>query len=147
MEHKRTFIQAHHDTPIYGHPGVNKTYQLTSRRYWWPNMRQEVMDYVRGCADCQWNKINTRPTKASLSPIFPKPEAMLFETVALNFITKLPVSQGCDSILTIMDHDCTKAAIFIPCKESITAEETAGLIVQHIFQRFGLPLRFISNRD
>jgi len=72
---------------------------------------------------------------------------MPFETVTLDFITKLPTSQGYDSILTIMDHDCSKAAIFIPCKEAITAEETAGLILQHIFPRFRLPKRFISNRD
>src|SRR6266702_1918273 len=147
MEHKQMFIQNHHDAPTYGHPGINKTYQLTSRRYWWPNMHQDVMDYVRGCAKCQRNKINTRPTKASISPIFPKPEAMPFETIALDFITKLPISQGYDSILTVMDHDCTKAAIFIPCKESMTVEETAGLIVQHVFPRFGLPLKFISDRD
>ncbi len=110
-------------------------------------MRQDVINYVQGCADCQRNKINTRPTKAPLSPIFPKPEAMPFETIALDFITKLPISQGYDSILTITDHDCTKAAIFIPCKESITAEEMAGLIVQHVFPRFGLPSKFISDRD
>ncbi len=72
---------------------------------------------------------------------------MPFETIALDFITKLPISQGYDSILTVTDHDCTKAAIFIPCKESMTAEETAGLIVQHVFPRFGLPSKFISNRD
>ncbi len=72
---------------------------------------------------------------------------MPFETIALDFITKLPVSQGYDSILTVTDHDCTKAAVFIPCKESMTAEETAGLIVQHIFPQFGLPLKFISDRD
>jgi len=45
-EHKRLFIQAHHDTPVYGHPGINKTYQLTSQRYWWPNMCQDIMDYI-----------------------------------------------------------------------------------------------------
>ena len=72
---------------------------------------------------------------------------MPFETIALDFITKLPISQGYDSILTVMDHDCSKAAIFIPCKEAITAEETAGLIVQHVFPRFGLPQRIISDRD
>ncbi len=72
---------------------------------------------------------------------------MLFETVALDFITKLPPSQGYDSILTITDHDCTKAALFIPCKEAMTAEEMAGLIVQHVFPQFGLPLQFISDRD
>ncbi len=133
MEHKQLFIQAHHNTPIYRHPSINKMYQLTSQRYWWPNMQQEVMDYVRGCAECQRNKVNMWPTKASLSPIFPSHEAMPFETVALDFITKLPISQGYDSILTVTNHDCIKAAIFIPCKESMTAEETAGLIVQNIF--------------
>src|SRR6266702_4611868 len=147
MEHKRLFIQAHHDAPAYRHPGINKTYQITSRWYWWLNMRQEVMDYVRGCAECQRYKINMRPTKAPLSPIFPTHEAMPFETVALDFITKLPISQGYDSILTVTDHDCTKAAVFIPCKESMTAKETAGLIVQHIFPRFRLPLKFISDQD
>jgi len=110
-------------------------------------MQQDVKDYVRGCAECQWNKVNTRPTKALLSPIFPTHEAMPFETVALDFITKLLISQGYDSILTVTDHDCTKAAVFIPCKESITAEETVGLIVQHIFPQFGLPSKFISDRD
>jgi len=46
MEHKQTFVRNHHDAPVYGHPGINKTYQLTSRRYWWPNMQQDVRDYV-----------------------------------------------------------------------------------------------------
>ena len=57
--HHRTLIHAHHDSPVYGHPGINKTNQLISRRYWWPNMRKDVMEYVKGCADCQRNKINT----------------------------------------------------------------------------------------
>jgi hypothetical protein len=52
---------------------------------------------------------------------------MPFETIALDFITKLPELQGYDSILTITDHDCTKAAIFIPCREEINAEGTAAL--------------------
>ncbi len=129
MEQKRLFIQAHHNAPVYGHLGINKIHQLTSRRYWWPNMRQEVADYVRGCTECQRNKINTQPTRAPLSPIFPMHEAMPFETIALDFITKLPISQGYNSILTITDH----ATVFIPCKESMMAEEIAGLIVQHIF--------------
>jgi len=110
-------------------------------------MQQDVMDYVQGCAECQRNKINTQPTRAPLSPTFPMHEAMLFETVALDFITKLPISQGYDSILTVTDHNCTKAAIFIPCRESMTAEETAGLIIQHIFPQFGLPSKFISDRN
>ncbi len=146
-EHKQLFIHPHHNALVYGHPGINKTHQLISRRYWWPNMRQDIMDYIKGCAKCQWNKINTRPTKALLQPIFPIHEAMPFENVALDFITKLPISQGYNSILTITDHDCMKAAIFIPCKEAMTVEEMVGLIVQHVFPWFGLSLKFISDQD
>jgi hypothetical protein len=110
-------------------------------------MRMDVTDYVKGCADCQRHKVNTRPTKAPLQPIYPKIEAMPFETVALDFIIKLPVSQGFDSILTITNQGCTKAAIFIPCNEDITAEETATLYIKHVFAHFGLPTKVISDRD
>ena len=72
---------------------------------------------------------------------------MPFETVAIDFITKLPVSQGYDSILTITDHDCSKATIFIPCVEEISGEETAILYAKHVFARFGLPSKIISDRD
>jgi hypothetical protein len=74
-------------------------------------------------------------------------EAAPFETVALDFIVKLPVSQGYDSILTITDQGCTKAAIFVPCNEDITAEETAALYIKHVFAHFGLPTKIISDQD
>ena len=110
-------------------------------------MRQEITEYVKGCAECQRMKVNNRPTKAPLQPIYPRPEALPFETIALDFIVKLPVSQGYDSILTITDHDCTKASLFIPCKEEINAEGVAALYIKHVFAHFGLPTKVISDRD
>jgi hypothetical protein len=107
----------------------------------------DITEYVKGCADCQRHKVNTRPTKAPLQPIYPKAETTPFETVALDFIVKLPISQGFDSILTVTDQGCTKAAIFIPCNEDITAEETAALYIKHVFAHFGLPTKVISDRD
>jgi hypothetical protein len=147
IEAKHHIIQSHHDSPVHGHPGISKTVQLTERLYWWPKMRQDIMEYVKGCVECQRHKVNNRPTKAPLQPIYPKPEAMPFETVALDFIVKLPISQGFDSILTVTDQGCTKAAIFIPCNEDITAEETAALYIKHVFTHFGLPTKVISDRD
>jgi hypothetical protein len=147
IKDKRHIIQSHHDTPVHGHPGISKTIQLTERLYWWPKMRLDITEYVKGCAECQRHKVNTRPTKAPLQPIYPKLEAAPFETVALDFIVKLPISQGYDSILTITDQGCTKAAIFIPCNEDITAEETAALYIKHVFAHFGLPTKIISDRD
>jgi hypothetical protein len=143
----RAVIAAHHDAPAHGHPGIARTIQLIERDSWWPGLRREVTDYVKGCAECQWHKINNRPTKAPLEPIWAKPEAMPFETVAIDFITKLPISQGYDSILMVTDHDCSKAAIFIPCVEEISGEETAALYAKHVFARHGLPTKIISDCD
>ena len=106
-----------------------------------------MIQYVRGCAECQHHKVNTRPTKAPLTPIFPEPKANPFEVIALDFITKLPKSQKYDSILTITDHDCSKASLFIPCVEEITAEGVAKLFVQRVFRYYGLPRKIISDRD
>ena len=50
-------------------------------------------------------------------------------------------------ILTITDHDCSKAIILIPCKESIMAEGVVVLILKHVFARYGAPKKFISDRD
>ena len=106
-----------------------------------------MIQYVRGCAECQHHKVNTRPTKAPLTPIFPEPKANPFEVIALDFITKLPKSQKYDSILTITDHDCSKASLFIPCMEEIMAEGVAKLFVQRVFRYYGLPRKIISDRD
>jgi hypothetical protein len=72
---------------------------------------------------------------------------MPFKTIAVDFITKLPPSQGYDSILTVTNHDCTKATLFIPCNKTVTAEETAGLFVKNVFCKYGLPRKIISDRD
>jgi hypothetical protein len=110
-------------------------------------LKQDVLDYVKGCADCQRNKVNNHPKKAALSPIFAKPEALPFETVAMDFIVKLPLSEGFDSILTITDHDCTKMTVFIPCNKTISAEGVARLYLQHVFKNYGLPRKIISDCD
>ena len=46
-------ISTHHDTPIVGHPGQDKTLELVLRNYWWPNVGADVQHYVRTCPKCQ----------------------------------------------------------------------------------------------
>ena len=58
VEDKRNIIKSCHDLPVYGHPGINKTTQLVERNYWWPRMKLDITDYVKGCAECQRHKVN-----------------------------------------------------------------------------------------
>ena len=88
-------------------------------------MASEVEQYVKGCTECQRHKTNTQGRKAPLSPIFPQPNAHPFSTIAMDFIIKLPKSQGYDSVLTITNQGCMKMAIFLPCNETIDAKGVA----------------------
>ena len=75
------------------------------------------------------------------------PEAEPFQVIAMDFIVKLPPSRGYNSILTITDHDCTKPSIFIPCKESMTSEDIAYLLLQWLYPNSGIPDKVIHDRD
>jgi Integrase zinc binding domain/Chromo (CHRromatin Organisation MOdifier) domain len=144
---KRGVISLFHDIPTAGHPGIMKTLLMTTKFYWWPGIKDFVTNYVKGCATCQMTKVNTHPTKPALFPITAEPNALPFQTVAIDFIVKLPISNRYDSILTIMDHDCSKAVIFLPCNETINTLEVAELYARHIFPHYRLPLKVISDRD
>ena len=126
---------------------MTKTVWLVTQDFWWPNAKDDISAYVQGCATCQANKNFPGNPKPPLFPIKTVPNALPFETIALDFITKLPESEGHDTILTITDHDCSKASFFIPCKETIDAEGVAALYAKTVLPHYGLPRRVISDRD
>ncbi len=57
-----------------------------------------------------------------------------FKTIAMDWIMKLPPSNGYDSILIITNHDCSKAVLFIPCKEAMGTKELAKLYFNRVVQ-------------
>jgi Integrase zinc binding domain len=101
---KRGVISLFHDTSTAGHPGITKTLLMTAKYYWWPGMKEFVTNYVKGCATCQMTKVNTHPSKPALFPITAESNALPFQTIAVDFIVKLPTSDGYDSILTITNY-------------------------------------------
>jgi hypothetical protein len=93
------------------------------------------------------SKINHNPAHPPLFPISPIENACPFETIALDFITKLPLSGGYDTILTIMDTDCSKVSIFLPCHKTIDSEGVVALYAAHVTPHYGIPCKIILDRD
>jgi Integrase zinc binding domain len=144
---RRSVLVKMHDDPSAGHPGILKTIQITGRCYWWPQLRHFITSYVKGCMICQSPKPTKNKKRVPLYPIAPKSTAIPFSTIAPDFIMDLPKSSGYDAILTITDHDVTKAAIFLPCNTTITSEEVAALYTMHVFPHFRTPRKIISDCD
>jgi hypothetical protein len=57
----------------------------------------------------------------------------------MDLIMDLPTSEGHDSILTIVDQGCSKAAKFLPCRKTIDGPEVARLYLTHLVPLFRLP--------
>jgi hypothetical protein len=70
---------------------------------------------------------------------------MPWDFISFDFIVKLPLSSGYDSISVIVDR-YTKIAHFIPCTETITAKRTAKLLMTYVFKLHGFPSEIISDR-
>ena len=55
----------YHDDPTAGHLGEKKIMDRLKRNFFWPNMRQDIKDYVKTCYRCQMqgkpNNICSRP--------------------------------------------------------------------------------------
>ena len=67
--------------------------------------------------------------------------------VAMDLIMDLPKLNSFNTVLTIIDHGCSKAAKFIPCTTNITREGVAALYLQHLVPWFGIPCKVISDCD
>jgi len=143
----REIMNIWHDIPAAGHPGRDETTRRITEQYHWPGARQWIAEYVKGCAICQQNKILTHREKTPLYRIGTKSNAQPFEHIAMDLITGLPPRNGKNAILTIVDHGCSRAAIFLPCSDTITGPGIAQLYLDNLYRWFGLPTKMISDRD
>ena len=62
----------------------------------------------------------------------------------MDFITDLPISNGYNSILTVMDRH-SKATILSPCHKTIIAEQTSQLLLDQVWKCTGFPKAIISD--
>ena len=142
-EIKRRLLERHHDALGAGHPGREKTLELLSRNYWWPSMTTFTHQYVDGCIECQQNKIFPRRTQNLMGrhEIPDKP----WNIISVDLITDLPLSEGADSILTIVDYH-SKQGHFIPTNKNLDSEGLMKLYLKNVWKIHGTPSKIVSDR-
>jgi len=53
---QRAIIILFHNHHSVGHPGYNNTIKKTKEKYWWPEMRTWIKQYIKQCTKCSRNK-------------------------------------------------------------------------------------------
>ena len=64
----------------------------------------------------------------------------------MDLTTNLPLAEGYDSILVVVDQGLSKGVILFPCNKTLTLEDAAKLLLENLYKRFGLPDKIISDR-
>jgi len=141
----QSVLESEHDTKIAGHMGQDKTIELIRRNFWWPGMNERIIDYVKSCPDCQKNKTARHHPYGLSSPL--ELPYTPWQSIAMDFITELPVSDGCDQLWVVIDR-FTKMAHFIPLPTNEkTAADLATRFAKEIWKYHGLPTDIASDRD
>ena len=132
-----------HDSKMFCHPGVRRTREVVAQRFWWPRLTQDVRNFVAACQVCAQQKTSARPPAGHLHPL--SVPRRPWSHIAMDFVTGLPASQGNTVIMTVVDR-FSKACHFVPLPGLPSAQETAKLMIHHIFRLHGLPRDVVSDR-
>ena len=133
---RKEVIKECYNSKWIGHPGIEWTTALVQASYFSPHMRDDIEAYVRTSLVCQQDKVDHQLPAGLLEslPLTTRP----WENVSMDFITSLPKSEWCGSIMVVVDR-YSKYATFIAVP--------TDCFVKHIVKRWGVPKSIVSDRD
>jgi IS30 family transposase len=130
----KAILRETHSLPTSGHQGRDATIRKTAEVYFWPNMTEDVREYVLSCRICQ--KRERRRGETELQPIkkFPKP----FFQVGMDVMGPLPITKSGKRYIVIAVDHFTKW-VELRAIESNDAQSIASFFYEDVICRHGVP--------
>ena len=126
----------------HGHSSPKRTLETIQKRFWWPNMIKDIVDYVQNCTECKMYNRNTNVNAGLLSPrAAPLQPATMFCTDHIGPLNE--TKNGKQFYIIFVDYT-TKYAItdVVPdLKKQTTIEAFKRLILD----RFGTPATLVHD--
>ncbi|PAA54887.1 hypothetical protein BOX15_Mlig023015g10 [Macrostomum lignano] len=125
-----------HDRPSAGHLGQRRVLRALRERSWWPDMREDVRDWVRSCLVCQRRKGAPKRARAELvrQPLPAKPWAVM----QLDIKGPLPVTESGKRYI-ICFVDTFSKWVEAAALSQIDAKTVAEALVTCVVLRHGVP--------
>lgn len=128
-----TVLQEYHDSPESGgHDGFWRTYKKLTKRFTWPNMKQDTSKYIQSCHECQLHKAKFKQsTDVMTTPEYSKEP---FGVVHLDFAELKKKSEGVkqtQAFLICID-ECTRMVATRAGRED--ANSVMALLNREIFK-------------
>ena len=125
-----------------GHFGINKTYDDLKEYYWFDNMREKVVNYIKGCIKCIIYSSSTKKSETALHSIPKVP--VPFHTIHIDHMGPLPsILSKRKHVLVIVDA-FTKFVKIYPVNSTSTKEVICAMT--KYFEYYSRPVRIVSDR-
>ncbi|CAF2678618.1 unnamed protein product [Rotaria sp. Silwood2] len=136
-------LQVYHSAPLSGHFGVQRTYLKIKNKYWWPNMKQSIIQYIQSCLPCQQYNISRSKKPGRLQPI-PPPEGP-FQLIGMDYCGPFKQTpRGNQYVLCLTDYFTrwVVAAAVPDC----SAKTTAEALFNEFICKYGVPAVILSDQ-
>ena len=141
-EIRRVVLRAGHFDRDAGHGGIDRTLERVRLDYWWPGMKQDVVDVVSHCEVCQQTK--SRDPKPSPMQSLPIPQAPN-ERVHIDLFGPLKTSEAGNKHIMVMTDAFSKYAELVAILDK-SAETVGKAFLEKWLCRFSAPTMLVTDQ-
>lgn len=140
---QKKVIQDNHENLTAAHPGYLRTLSLIRQRYTWPQMHQQIREYVKSCTICRCTKPTNLLERAPTPLITPVTKP--FEKLCIDYQGPFPLSSNGNRFLFVVIDDYSKFIMMEPMREA-TAARTVKFFERKVILFLGAPREIVSDR-
>ena len=138
---RKSIVEYYHEK--FHHPGINKTRRLVGHYYWWPNLVDDVTDFVHKCSRCQLSKPSNSPSFGQLQ-LMPTPnqplELVSMDTMIMGTAAK---DSAAKNLQVIIDHHSRYVwAVPTPKNTFLSVRN----VLQNVFSSTPWPKKILTDR-
>jgi hypothetical protein len=142
-----SLMQEMHDQFASDHSNVNKIIRLLRRNYRWSEMIRDVKQFIKNCHTCRRAKVVKNKYNELLNLLSISNWSWI--DIILAFVIELFESRNYNAVFMIINR-LSKMHHYISCttnENETTIEETAKLLIQHVWKLHELLITMIFDRD
>ena len=117
-------------------------YAIVVHQFFWPGISRDIQMFVGACNGCRSNKVWRSKRQGFLKPLLIS--SRVWSELSMDFITRLPISEGCSNIVVLMDQ--LSKGVVADGLEEIEAKTVAKWFLCKYYPHHYLPDAIVSDQ-